>query len=350
MDVMDIKGVEIFATGTWNGDEYTDKDLDVIVGAFDETKEALKPYIKLGHTDKQELAQADGMPAIGWIDRIYKIGDKLVADFVKVPKKIFELIQTGAYRRVSSEIFINLKLGEKMFPKALKAVSLLGSDTPAVQNLNDIMALYDMSAVLKAYSEIECKSYEYEADKKNINEEDGNMEIEELKVKQEELQKKFDEAVQKNEELAKAADASKVDAEAKQKELEEANKQKDEAKAEIAKNALESKRKEIEVKVDKYISDPKTFALPVDKDVLCKLIEHCEFSEEKKYKIGDEEKTVANMLNDLLTRERVELNTDNKSHVGTTEDIDNSALYNKAVKYAKENNVSYSDALISVSK
>ena len=96
MDLKQIKGVEIFSTGKWNGDNYTREDLEEMVLAFEETKAGARPYIKLGHDAKQKLLQADGMPAAGWIDRVYIKGEKLMADFVDIPGKIYALIEKKA--------------------------------------------------------------------------------------------------------------------------------------------------------------------------------------------------------------------------------------------------------------
>jgi hypothetical protein len=55
LDVPDIKGVEIFAVGTWNGDVFTSQDLDEMVLAFDANKATLRPFLKLGHNEEQTL-------------------------------------------------------------------------------------------------------------------------------------------------------------------------------------------------------------------------------------------------------------------------------------------------------
>jgi len=141
-DRMSIQGVEIFSVGKWNGDEYTHEDLNEMVIAFEENKSGARPYLKLGHDSKQKLLQNDGMPAAGWIDKIYVRGNKLVADFVDIPSKIYALIESRAYRKVSSEIFWNITVGNKKYKRMLAAVALLGADTPGVMNLNDILAMY----------------------------------------------------------------------------------------------------------------------------------------------------------------------------------------------------------------
>lgn len=139
-----IQGIEVFSEGTWNGDTYTKEDLQEMVDAFEETKKGVRPYLKLGHDEKQNLLQQDGLPAAGWIERVYIQGEKLMADFIDIPKKIYDLIQTKAYRKVSSEIYWNLKVGEKVYKRFLGAVALLGSDMPGCMNLSDILGQYRM--------------------------------------------------------------------------------------------------------------------------------------------------------------------------------------------------------------
>lgn len=137
-----IKGVEIFEEGKHGGDEYSSEDLDSMVQAFGVV--GFKPPLKLGHTPKQKLLQNDGLPAAGWIERIYRQGKKLVADFSDIPRQIYELISRKAYDRVSAEVYWNYKDDNKdlKFPRVLKAVALLGSDIPEVTSLKAISEMY----------------------------------------------------------------------------------------------------------------------------------------------------------------------------------------------------------------
>lgn len=162
-----LAGVQIFSSGTWNGDTYTDKDLDQIVAAFADTKEALKPYLKLGHSDSQTLLAEDELPSAGWVTKIYRIGHKLFADFCDMPSKIYDLVSAKAYKRISSEIFFNLDVEGTIYPKALKAVALLGGETPAVQNLDDIHALYaSMKPEARKYKkQAEVRAYAFDSAK-----------------------------------------------------------------------------------------------------------------------------------------------------------------------------------------
>lgn len=127
---VEIKGVEIFAIGKWHGDEYTEKDLDSMVESF--SNKGFEAPVKLGHNKAQEK---DGQPAFGWIERVYREGKKLLADFSDVPKKVAEAIRNKQYRQVSSEIIWNYKEG---MPRVLRAVALLGADIPAVKGLEPL--------------------------------------------------------------------------------------------------------------------------------------------------------------------------------------------------------------------
>jgi hypothetical protein len=358
-ETFNISDVEIFATGQWNGDKYIDSDLEDIVRSFEETKLMIKPYLKLGHDDDQLLAQRDGLPAIGWVDRLKKIGNKLIADFSNVPKKIYELIKAGAYRRISSEIFFNAKIDNKTYPKLLKAVSLLGGDTPAVQNLNDIISLYNLDIDNKIYKDKnEIKTYEFQINEEGDmpkpdekpNDEKQMQDAGGVEGKIKELEKQIAELIAERDTLKKSMAVKDEELKAKDAKCTELEQSFSITKEELEKSKIVSKEKEIEIEVDKIISDPKTFAMPADKDVLKTLIFHLDTSEIKKYKVGEEEKTVADMFRMLLNREQVKLNTEEQSETGETSNVDNSALHNKALKYAKENNVDYKTALFEISK
>lgn len=122
--LFELNGIEIFSTGTWNGDKYTEKDLDAIVESFEQV--GFRPPIKLGHKENS------GDPAYGWIKSIRREGKKLIADFMDLPEKLFNAIKDKQFDTVSSEIYWNMERAGKKFSRVLKAVALLGAETPAV--------------------------------------------------------------------------------------------------------------------------------------------------------------------------------------------------------------------------
>lgn len=137
-----IRGVEIFRTGTHNGKTFEDDDLERIVESFNRTRDELKPMLKLGH--RNQIPIASGMPAVGWVSSLRKSGDTLLADFENVPAKVAEMINQKLFRRVSSE-FLRHYLDEdgNRHDRVLKGVALLGADIPAVKTLDDVSELLD---------------------------------------------------------------------------------------------------------------------------------------------------------------------------------------------------------------
>lgn len=174
--VYDIDGVEIFKAGKWNGDNYTVDDIDEMVNSFNEIGGKIKPFIKLGHDEGQKLLQSDGMPAAGWVTNLRRVGDSLVAKLSNVPQKIYDLIVSKAYGRMSSEIYWNLKEGQKTYKRVLRAVALLGADTPAVTTLDDFINLYTDNIQVAESIKL-CTQYE-----------DKDMNKEELDIKKYEAQ------------------------------------------------------------------------------------------------------------------------------------------------------------------
>ena len=183
-----LEGVEIFSEGIWNGDKYTAKDLNAMVDNFDET--GFQPPLKLGHNEEQP-EMLDGAPALGYVNKIYTEGEKLLANFVNLPKKVYEAIKRGNYKRVSSEIYWNYKSNGMTLDRVLKAVALLGSEIPAVTNLESISGLYNKDAEFKFYLEKETEDMDT----------DNKVDIKEFKNLQEELVKLKEEKAKTDKEL-----------------------------------------------------------------------------------------------------------------------------------------------------
>ena len=184
-----LNGVEIFSTGIWNGDRYSEKDLDAMIKNFDDV--GFEPPIKLGHNEEQSELQ-DGQPALGYISKIYKVGSKLVADFKELPKKVFDAIKRGNYKRVSSEIYWNYKANGSTFNRVLKAVALLGADIPAVTNLESIEGLYSnmgTGEVKYHYNGKESEIMEEKHDEVSVNK--YEEEISQLRKEKEEVMKEY---------------------------------------------------------------------------------------------------------------------------------------------------------------
>ena len=133
---MDLIGKEIFATGKWNGMDFTEEDLDDIVKNFEYLGDIQKVPLKLGHNDEQPVT--DGQPALGWVNRVYRKGQKLLADFTDMPKIIYEAIKNKLYRTVSVELLLGVQHKGNEYRNVLDAVALLGADQPAVNTLEGL--------------------------------------------------------------------------------------------------------------------------------------------------------------------------------------------------------------------
>lgn len=126
----DIKiDIEVFKTGKHidgNGTEreWTDEDLDTIANTYNE---------KLS-TDNSIIAPAvaghpkDNDPALGWVEKLYKVGDKLKA-IIKLVPTFAEQIENEAYKKVSISLYENL---------LLRHVGFLGAVPPAVKGLEPV--------------------------------------------------------------------------------------------------------------------------------------------------------------------------------------------------------------------
>ena len=337
-DTYDLQGIEIFASGEWNGDKYTNNDLDAIIHSFYETKDELKPYLKLGHDKNQKLVQKDGFPALGWIESLRRVGNKLVADFKRVPKRIYELMQAGAYRRVSSELYTGMKVKEKVYPYLLKAVAILGGDTPAVESLSDLVALYASECNVATYEETQAfKSYEY---KSMEDESMTQQEIEKIQKDLAEAQKNFSEAEAKVKEIeAKAKELEKENGELK-KTNEGLSGRVENLEKSVANFSDEKRASEINAVLDKAVTDKKI--LPSQKPHLFSLMSAS--NGEKKFKMGDKEHTAKEVLESFIALNSVEIQTDEKSQIDST----SKDFAERVKQHSEKHKVSIAEATVAV--
>ncbi len=241
----DLKAVEVFKVGEWNGHNITEEDINDIVAAHKEIGDLIKPYIKLGHNNKQQLLASDGWPAGGWISKVYKKSKTLFIDIKEMPRALAKLVKAGAWKRVSAEIFRDyivtrhetVDKSSKVYRRVLGAVAFLGADLPAVTTLSDILAWYnDDKAVLAWYSRDDSqiitdviefnKEEEFEMDPKELEKftKNINEQMEALKVSQEAFTKTQEELTAKQEDFNKKQEefaTKQTEFETKEKELAE---------------------------------------------------------------------------------------------------------------------------------
>lgn len=332
LETFDLPSQEIFASGVWNGDKYTDQDLESMAQAFHETSGTWGVPVKLSHEHPSHL------PAVGWVENVRRVGSKLLADFKRIPKQIYELIKAGGYRGKSAEIFWNAKVNDKLYPYLLKAVAILGVDPKAVQRIDDLVSLYGAEGgqSVKAYEGAgELKSYDLGSQLK----EEGIME--ELKAKLAEAEKNYAEANLKVKELE--GKVTTVEGAGKAA-LDAMTKRCEEAEGKLAAYAAEQTHKEIVATVDGLINDKKL--APARKDYAVALLSGLKTTVEKKYKLSDKEYSLGEIALALLSDGQVNLSTEEETETGERQATD---LDVKAKEYmAKNPEVSYKDALRAV--
>ena len=127
--------------------EFDDSSLlDIIISNFYKLKDKLNPPLKLGHDEKQALVQNSGFPSAGWITDVKRkdATNKLLAYFSNVPEAIIKLIESGAYKRISAELYNNYidPDTQKAYGPTIRAVSILGADVPKIKTLEDLTVIY----------------------------------------------------------------------------------------------------------------------------------------------------------------------------------------------------------------
>ncbi len=335
METFNKNGVEIFSVGEWNGDKITAETLQNIVTSFEENKGGVTPHLKLGHNKEQALLKADGLPAAGYVERLYIQGDKLMADFRDIPKKIFKLLEKGAYKKVSIEMFENIKIKGKEYKNLLVAVALLGADTPGVMNLSDIMAMYE--------TELLPKSYDYQ-----IN----TFTQEETMPTKEELLKEVEAEI-----LAKADDEKKAALDAQAKEFAAKDEAKDKELSELRQLKADAEKKALDEAVAAKEAGIKAFVTTLKAEKLCSVAMEpliTQFlSDAKEYSVGEKKFTKEDAVKEMLSlfksasavnfeENSVEGKKDNDLEAQTAE------LTKEAKEYAAKNGGTFGQALIKV--
>jgi len=126
MKLEDELEMEVFKSGDYGAKgSYSEADLQAM--ADDYRADLLEAPLTFDH--------AQTGPAYGWVSRMRREGDRLVAVLKGVPQAVREMVRSGAYKRRSVELFRTLPQTGRPY---LRAVSLLGAATPEVKGLRDI--------------------------------------------------------------------------------------------------------------------------------------------------------------------------------------------------------------------
>lgn len=306
-----------------------------MVDAFKMNQDGFRPHLKLGHNKEQALLAADGLPAAGWIGDVFRRGDKLLANFIDIPDKIFKILEGKVFRKVSAEIFFDVKIGDTFHKHMLGAVALLGADNPGVMNLSDILSQFGLTghSELKSYidSEIKTKVYDFNS---NDNLE-GPMPKSEKEIQLEVELNQSKDALQALQKEQKDYTASKEEAD---KNIETLVKEKEE----LSKKVFETEKKATEAvlqsNVDKLLS---TKLISKSQKELALAILGPEL---KAYTVGDKkDATKYDLLKEFatLSKKNSTVNFDDNSEEGKQ---DTGVTDADIKKYSKDNDVTYGDA------
>lgn len=141
-----LKGQELFSTGTWNGQSFNAADLDAIVNSFIALSLEGRVPLKLTHDGPDPRDDLESRFALGWVRRVWRDENRLLGD-LEVPEKVAKAIDDGYLKFVSVELLRNVRADTRTIPWVLDAVALLGADQPAVGILKELRALMSKRSV-----------------------------------------------------------------------------------------------------------------------------------------------------------------------------------------------------------
>jgi outer membrane murein-binding lipoprotein Lpp len=142
-------GLPILKAGTWKNLTFTREHLAKIAKHFSAIKEKYGLRLKVGHGKQPD--DAHEWPSLGDGTKMYVGGDgTLMADFKRVPRMIAQLIQKGAFREVSPEVYFDVNYNGTVYPHIVMAASLLGEHPKAVRDLPNLDTLKGINALYAA--------------------------------------------------------------------------------------------------------------------------------------------------------------------------------------------------------
>jgi hypothetical protein len=341
-----INEVEIMRTGTFTPGgaaagrkvTITENDLSEMVSSFNQLAPigGFTPVLKLGHAEAQKfIGQSNGAPNLGVIEKIWREGAKVLANFVNVPDAVVDLIRQKRFNNVSVEVVPSMEFDGKTFANVLTAVALLGAELPAVKGLKELSAAVFTQATVEPFEPVapdNIVSYEWETEK-----------MPDTKLTQEQHDALLEAAVSKAVAVAKAefaAETEKLTAE-----RDEAREAVKTVKTEFAEYTDKVAQAEAETLVDTAIKAGKL--LPKQKEAAMAFASNLTGT----VKFGDEDKSMAALFADFLGAmpSKVDLkeNGSGSTEEGDTDTYEDAglkvdALARKAM--AENDKLSYSDA------
>lgn len=144
-----LPAVEAFETGEHKGDTYTEADLDAMVQNFAKfgphrdmgESHIYEPPAILGHEEEEQaILNATGLPAAGWVDKVWREGSKLYVDIARIPQQVRDWLVAGLYRFCSIGIYLTPPPGIPAEGMMVAHIALLGKSPPNVKTLKPLPA------------------------------------------------------------------------------------------------------------------------------------------------------------------------------------------------------------------
>ncbi|MEE8606701.1 MAG: hypothetical protein V3S55_03775 [Nitrospiraceae bacterium] len=308
----DINRVEIMRTGTFTPGgaaagrkiTITGVELDEMVESFEQLVPVggFTPVLKLGHAEAQKfIGQTSGAPNLGIVAKIFREGEKVLANFSNVPDAVINLIKQKRFTNVSVEIVPKMDFDGKTFSQVLTAVALLGAELPAVKGLAELSAaVFTQANVVPLEGEQTVVTFEQEI-----------QDMSETKLTQEQHESLLEAAV------SKAVAATKAEfADETEKLTAERDEARDAVKTVTEDYAAHVKAvsvAEATTMVEKAIADGKL--LPKQKDAALAFATNLSGT----VKFGDEDKSMTAMFADFLGQMPSKVTLDEKGAGSTKE-------------------------------
>jgi hypothetical protein len=273
-----IPKFEFIVTGEHNGIDFDRKKIQTIVKNFSLVTKSqfLDVPIKIGHHRNQTLKGDKGELAHGWATDAWSesFGEGGERGFLKlegIPRALAFLINKKALKNRSAEIFTDIEFkGERIGP-TLKAISLLGTSTPAVRGMQPAAAA-PLDSIVQMYEEdgnqviiANLRRNESMPDKNEPKKKDEDK-LEVIQLSQAELDAKIAEAASKAAEdtAKKLGEVHKKDTEELKGQLTELSSALKGEKATRRKQAIKSALKENDLQFEALVKDGNV--LPAQKD------------------------------------------------------------------------------------
>lgn len=137
-----VRNVNVFRAGMWKGFRYTVQHLEEMIRNFNDR--IIRPYLQITDDGTHRGARPVlASLAFGWVEKLWRDGERLYADFKQVPETIAKLIVKGALKQSSIEVYPNFRTTDgKEHGAALEAVLMFGTGLPAVYDLEDAAELF----------------------------------------------------------------------------------------------------------------------------------------------------------------------------------------------------------------